>query len=135
MAATETTAQTEFPINTMGVVAPIAGWLVPGLGHLIQKKWIRGVLLMMSVLAMFFVGLAMEGKLYAANTGDILEMLGFVGDLGSGLLYFFSHAQGWGEGAVSHAMADYGTKFMIVAGLLNIISAVDAHQIAIGKKP
>ena len=135
MASTETTAQTEFPITAMGIVAPIAGWLVPGLGHFVQKKWIRGALLMLSVLAMFFFGLAMEGKLYAANTGDILEMLGFVGDLGSGLLYFFAHAQGWGEGAVSHAMADYGTKFMIVAGLLNIISAVDAHQIAIGKKP
>ncbi|HEV2114148.1 MAG TPA: DUF6677 family protein [Terriglobales bacterium] len=134
MASTETTAQTEFRINTMGVVAPIAGWLVPGLGHLIQKRWIRGALLMISVVGMFFVGLAMEGKIYAANTGDILEMLGFVGDVGSGALYFFSHASGWGEGAVSHAMADYGTKFIIVAGLLNIIAAVDAHQIAIGKK-
>jgi len=134
MAATETAAQTDYPVNTMGVVAPIAGWLVPGLGHLIQRRWVRGLLLMISVLAMFFVGLGMEGKLYAANTGDILEMLGFVGDLGSGGLYFFSHAMGWGQGAVNLAMADYGTKFMIVAGLLNVISAVDAHQIAIGKK-
>jgi hypothetical protein len=32
------------------------------------------------------------------------------------------------------ATADYGTKFIIVAGLLNIVSAVDAHQVAIGKK-
>lgn len=132
MAATETTA--DYPVNTMGVVAPLAGWLVPGLGHLIQRRWVRGLLLMISVLTMFFVGLGMEGKLYAANTGDILEMLGFVGDLGSGGLYFFSHGMGWGQGAVNLAMADYGTKFMIVAGLLNVISAVDAHQIAIGKK-
>ena len=119
----------------MGIVAPITGWLVPGLGHLIQRRFVRGALLMISVLAMFFIGLGMQGKLYAANTGDILEMLGFVGDLGSGALYFFAHTMSWGQGAVNLAMADYGTKFMIVAGLLNVISAVDAHQIAIGKKP
>ena len=135
MPTTETTAQAEYPINLMGIVAPITGWLVPGLGHLIQRRFVRGALLMISVLAMFFIGLGMQGKLYAANTGDILEMLGFVGDLGSGALYFFAHAMSWGQGAVNLAMADYGTKFMIVAGLLNVISAVDAHQIAIGKKP
>jgi hypothetical protein len=33
------------------------------------------------------------------------------------------------------ASADYGTKYIIVAGLLNVISAIDAHQIALGKKP
>jgi hypothetical protein len=32
------------------------------------------------------------------------------------------------------ASAAYGTTFITVAGLLNIVSAVDAHQIAIGKK-
>ena len=135
MAATETTAQTDYPVNTMGVVAPLAGWLVPGLGHLIQRRWVRGLLLMISVLAMFFVGLGMEGKLYAANTGDILDMLGFVGDIGGGGLYILGRVMDWGHGAVYMATADYGTKYVIVAGLLNVIAAVDAHQIAIGKKP
>ena len=31
--------------------------------------------------------------------------------------------------------ADYGTKYIIVAGLLNLISVADAYHIAIGKKP
>jgi hypothetical protein len=122
------------PLTLMSVVAPAAGWLVPGLGHFIQKRWIRGLLLMISVCAMFFLGLGMQGKIYAANTGDILEMLGFVGDIGSGGLYIVSQALGWGQGAIYRATADYGTKYIIVAGLLNVICAVDAYHIAIKKK-
>jgi hypothetical protein len=41
----------------------------------------------------------------------------------------------WGQAIVPHATADYGTKFIIVAGLLNIVSAVDAYHVASGKKP
>jgi hypothetical protein len=124
----------EYPLNMMGVIAPLVGWVIPGAGHLIQRKWGRGLLLMFSVTAMFFLGLMMEGHIYTPNTGDVLEMLGFVGDIGSGGLYLLGRMMEWGQGAINVAAADYGTKFIIVAGLLNIISAVDAHQIAIGKK-
>jgi hypothetical protein len=120
--------------NSMAVIAPIAGWLLPGLGHFIQRRWIRGLLLMLSVFIMFFAGLAMQGKVYGFNTGDLLDILGFVGDIGSGLLYFIARAMDWGAGNIQRAVADYGTKYIVVAGLLNIISAVDAYHIAIGKK-
>jgi hypothetical protein len=122
------------PITTMSVLAPALGWLIPGAGHLIQKRWGRGLLLMVSVLAMFVLGVLMQGKVYAFNTGDILDILGFVGDLGAGGLYIVARIQGYGAGAIDLATADYGTKYIIVSGLLNIISAVDAHDIAIGKK-
>lgn len=120
--------------NTMAMIAPVVGWLVPGAGHLIQRRWIRGLLLMVSVLAMFVLGILMEGKVYGLNGGDLLDMLGFVGDLGAGCLYFATRMMDWGHGAIQLASADYGTKFIIVAGLLNVISAVDAYDIAIGKK-
>jgi hypothetical protein len=128
------TATPEYPINTLGVLAPIVGWIIPGGGHFIQKRWVRGLLLLVSVLAMFLVGLAMQGKIYEPNTGDILEMLAFVGDVCTGAIYFIARALGWGSGAIAMASADYGTKFIVVAGLLNLISAIDSHQIAIGKK-
>jgi hypothetical protein len=118
----------------MGVGALVAGWLVPGLGHIIQKRFIRGLLVLVSVLAMFLFGLAMEGKIYTFNTGDLLEILGFFGNIGTGLLYFVARAQDWGQGNIHRALADYGTKFIIVAGLLNVISAIDAYHIGIGKK-
>lgn len=118
----------------MSVVAPLVGWVVPGAGHLIQKKWIRGLLLMVAICSMFFLGLAMSGKIYKPNTGDLLDMLGFVGDLGAGGLYILGRMMDWGNNAIAFATADYGTKFIVVSGLLNVMAIVDAYHIAIGKK-
>jgi hypothetical protein len=121
--------------NSMAIIAPLAGWLLPGLGHFIQRRWIRGLLLMVAIFTMFFTGLAMQGKVYSFNTGDLLDILGFIGDIGVGALYFVARMMDWGIGNIHRAVADYGTKYIVVAGLLNIIAAVDAHHIAIGKKP
>ena len=122
------------PLTLMAVVTPLIGWLVPGGGHFLHKRWGRGALLAASVTSMFVLGLLMQGKVYSANFGDILDVLGFVGDLGAGGLYLFTRALDLGHGSINLATADYGTKFIIVAGLLNVISAVDAHDIALGKK-
>jgi Family of unknown function (DUF6677) len=121
-------------ITAMAVLAPAVGWLIPGAGHMIQKRWIRGSLLFVSIVALFLLGLAMQGRIYKANGGDILDILGFIGDVGAGGLYLLSLAMDWGQGAIAFATADYGTKFMIVAGLLNFIAIADAYHIAIGKK-
>ena len=121
-------------ISLMAVLAPALGWLIPGAGHMIQKRWIRGLLLFVSIVTLFLLGLAMQGRIYKANGGDILDILGFVGDVGAGGLYLISLAMDWGQGAIAFATADYGTKFMIVAGLLNFIAIADAYHIAIGKK-
>jgi hypothetical protein len=113
----------------------IAGWLVPGAGHLLLGKWVRAILLAVSILAMFAIGIALQGKVYVPNTGDPLDMLGFVGDLGSGLVYVLARLLDWGHVTVQIATADYGTKFIVVAGLLNVVAAVDAHSLANGRKP
>lgn len=122
------------PVSMMSVLAPAVGWFVPGAGHMIQKRWIRGGLLFISVVTLFLLGLAMQGRIYKANGGDILDILGFIGDVGAGALYIVTLAADWGQGAIAMATADYGTKFMIVAGLLNFIAVADAYHIAIGKK-
>jgi len=126
-------AQAE-PVSMMAVVAPAVGWLIPGAGHMIQKRWIRGLLLFVSIATLFVLGLAMQGRIYKANGGEILDILGFIGDIGAGGLYIVTVAMDWGQGAIAFATADYGTKFMIVAGLLNFIAVADAYHIAIGKK-
>ena len=80
------------PLTAIAIAAPIAGWLVPGAGHIIQKRWIRGLLLMFAVVVLFLAGLGMQGKVYAFNTGDLLDILGFLGDLGTGALYVAAKA-------------------------------------------
>jgi hypothetical protein len=120
--------------SVMSVIAPAVGWLIPGAGHMIQKRWIRGALLLISIASLFILGLMMQGHIYKANGGDILDILGFIGDLGAGGMYIVTLAMNGGQGAIAFATADYGTKFMIVAGLLNFIAVADAYHIAIGKK-
>jgi hypothetical protein len=137
--ANQTTAKSKVvepaqPVTTMSVIAPALGWLIPGAGHIIQKRWIRGALLFVSIGTLFVLGLMMQGHIYKANGGDILDILGFIGNLGAGGLYIVTLAMNWGQGAIAFAIADYGTKFMIVAGLLNFIAVADAYHIAIGKK-
>jgi len=111
----------------------LAGWLIPGAGHFIQRKWVRGSLLLAAVGGMFFLGLAMQGKLFA-SAQNILDMLCVAGDLGSGLFYLISRQLGLGADSVQVTTADYGTRFIVVAGLLNVIAAVDAHNLYTGRK-
>jgi hypothetical protein len=132
--ATDVSAQARAQSSSFPTMVLIAGWLIPGAGHLMLRKWIRGGLIMVSILAMFTLGLALKGKIYSPNTGDLLDILNFAGDFGNGLLYVLARLFDLGQAAVQVATADYGTKFIVVAGLLNIISAVDAHSLATGRK-
>jgi len=120
--------------RSFGYSALILGWLIPGAGHLLTRHWIRALLLFVVITLMFVLGLAMQAKVYVPNTGDPLDMLGFAGDLGTGLLYFIARVFSLGQSTVQLATADYGTKFVVVAGLLNFIAAVDAHNLRIGRK-
>ena len=112
----------------------IAGWLVPGAGHFLLHKWVRGAFLSASILGMFVLGLCMQGKIYS-GAHDVLDILGLVGDLGNGLPFFLSRVLGLGADQVQVTTADYGTRFIVVAGLLNVIAAVDAHNLRTGRKP
>ena len=120
--------------SSMPGLVLLAGWLVPGAGHLLLGKWVRGLLLFLSIVTMFFIGIALKGKIYAPNTGDLLDILNFAGDLGTGLLYGLAKIFDMGQASVQIAVADYGTKFIVVAGLLNVVAAVDAHSLATGRK-
>ena len=118
----------------MAVLAPAIGWLIPGAAHMIQKRWIRGLLLMVSVVAMFVLGLLMQGHIYRPNGGNILDILDFIGEVGTGGMYIVCRALDLGNGVVATATANYGTNFIVVSGLLNFMSVADAYHIAIGKK-
>ena len=120
--------------KTLPIMALLAGWLVPGAGHLFVRKPIRAALIFVSITSMFFIGIGLQGKIYQPNTGDLLDMLNFAGDLGAGLLYLLARLLDWGHASVQIAVADYGTRFIVVAGLLNIMAAVDAHSLANGRK-
>lgn len=132
--------ETKQPLPPVGVWAPAValGWLIPGAGHLLLKRTGRGVLLLVSVTGMFLCGLMMRGAMFQPQTGDLLTTLintgGFVGDISSGLLYLLSVWLGYNQPDMAGAVHDYGTKFLVTAGLLNVLAMVDAFEIAAGRK-
>ncbi len=113
-------------------------WLIPGGGHFLLKRPGRGALLAASVAAMFLLGLMMRGALFQPQGGDLLTTViyygGFIGDLMSGVLYFVTVWLGYAQPDVAGHVHDYGTKFLVAAGLLNVLAMVDAFEIASGKK-
>jgi len=128
------------PKTPFRVWAPIVaiGWLIPGGGHFLQKRALRGALLLFSVAAMFFFGLAMRGPLFQPQKGDLLTMIiycgGYIAPIFSGAIYGLASAFGYNQPDVAGHVHDYGTKFLVAAGLLNILAMVDAYEIATGKK-
>ena len=114
------------------------GWLIPGGGHFLMKKRLRGALLAVSVASMFALGLLMRGAFFEPQGGDLMTVLiyygGFVGNLASGLLYFLATWMGYSQPDVAGHVHDYGTKFLVSAGFLNVLAMVDAYELATGKK-
>jgi hypothetical protein len=95
-------------------------------------------LLLAAVAVTFLLGLMMRGAMFSPQTGDILTTLiycgGFLGDLASGLLYLLTVWLGYAQPDMPGHVHDYGTKFLVAAGLLNILAMVDAYEIATGEK-
>ena len=91
-----------------------------------------------SVAIVFLLGLLMRGSMFHPQTGDILTTViyvgGFIGDLASGILYLLATGLGYNQPDVAGHVHDYGTKFLVAAGLLNILAMVDAFEIATGRK-
>jgi hypothetical protein len=128
------------PMPPLGVWMPpvVLGWLVPGAGHFLLKRSGRGLLLLLSVTLMFLAGLMMRGAMFQPQSGDLLTILinygGFVGDLASGILYLAATWLGYNQPDVAGHVHDYGTKFLVTAGLLNVLAMIDAFEIAAGRK-
>ncbi len=116
----------------------LLAWAVPGGGHFLQKRYGRAGLLAFSIITMFVFGLMMRGQFLKPQGGDLLNILiyygGFICNLASGLPYLLSSWLGYSQPDVAGAVYDYGTKFLVTAGLLNVLAIIDAFEIASGRK-
>jgi len=130
------------PTPGMAWATGAAAWLVPGVGHLIIKRPIRAALMGGSVWICFFIGLAMGGHMFDLSTGQgsgaILQVPPMIANLGSGVLYIVCWVMGIGfaDDPVQAARAtyEYGNTFLLIAGLLNYLTMLDAFDIAAGRK-
>jgi uncharacterized protein DUF6677 len=123
------------PINpALALVAAVAGWLVPGLGHVLLRKWGKAVVYFFAVGTLALVGLWMRGNVFSSNAADAFDMLGFLADIGSGIFYFLSGTINPAGADVSRAAGDYGTRMFATAGVLNLLCVLEALQIGFGSR-
>ena len=132
-AAKTKAAATRLPIITL-VRLCVAAWLVPGLGHLLLgKKW-RALILFASIMAMFALGLAMQGQFFSTSSGSYLQTLGYYGELCVGLAMPGVRFFGYSGGDPFFVSSDFGTAYLVSAGMLNVLAVLDCYDIAMGRK-
>jgi len=116
------------------IATAIAGWFLPGLGHVIQKKYTKGLIFFFCISSMAGLGLLMGGKIYVLQTENPLTILAFLSDLGYGFLVLLSKLTVFGIGNLHASTFEFGTAYIAGAGLLNYLITLDAFDISLGKK-
>lgn len=122
-------AQTVPPVAAMALAIA-----VPGLGHLLLGKRQKALVFLLTIPPMFVMGLALSGRLFPFDFTQPLAGLAAVAARGVGLLALASGWLGYGQGVVTAAAYEYGNAFLIVSGLLNMLVALDAFDVASGRK-
>lgn len=112
----------------------VAGWLVPGLGHALQKMWGRAAACFLIVGALVFLAVGMRGNVFSSEGSDAFGMLGYAADLGTGSFYLAARALETDGSDTAHAEGDDGTRFLAAAGVLNLLAALHAYEAARGRK-
>jgi hypothetical protein len=116
----------------VGIATAVAGWVVPGLGHLVLRRWSKAAIYFLCIGGLACAGLAMRGGVFSSGAEDLFDRLGFFADLGAGAFYFLAHQLQAAGPDVAHATGDYGTRLFAAAGMLNLLTVLEAYDIARG---
>lgn len=121
------------------IIIGILSWFFPGAGHLVQRRYIRGGIIAGVVWIMFAIAIASGGAHYPGfdfKDGPLLYLLNVFARFGNGLGAIVSYIMAGTPSPQVAALAtfEYGGRFLEVAGLLNYLAAIDAVDIAVGRK-
>jgi hypothetical protein len=111
-------------------------WLVPGAGHLLQHRLVRGLTCLFVLPLMFALGLLFDGELFALFplTKSPLTTAAALAERCIGLPWIVTAMTGLGRGDLVSPTYEYGWVLMVVAGLLNCLVVLDAYDVALGRK-
>ena len=120
--------------DALALTVAAAAWFLPGLGHALLKMWGRALVCFSTVALLVILGAGMRGNIFSRNGEDAFAKLGYIADLGAGSFYFVSQALETNGTDVSHADCDYGTRLLATAGVLNMLAALHAYEVARARK-
>lgn len=118
--------------------AGVLTWAIPGAGYILTGRALRGLVIAAVVVSVFALGLALGGHLFGLRHVQDMGLLAYVYgfcDVGAGLGYFVCLWQNVGVAdQAQRATSEYGNYFLMIAGLLNFLAALDTYDIAVGRK-
>jgi predicted membrane channel-forming protein YqfA (hemolysin III family) len=120
--------------NSSTIFVLVTAWIVPGMGHLLLRRWGRAIAFFIAVGGLAVTGYILRGNIFPPRGGDAFGTLGFLADAGSGVFYYFARFFEAAGPDVSRAAGDYGTRFIAAAGVVNLISVCDACEIAMRRR-
>lgn len=126
----------------------LMSWILPGLGHFILGKRVRGAVFAGVILSAFVTGVLLNGEIGVPHAGDPFSWLSTMAGLGNGILYFLRLFWVNGIGAFFANLPlglsgggdpallgfSYGKTFLISAGLMNLLVVLDVSDVARGVK-
>ena len=118
----------------VGLGVAVLAWAVPGLGHLLMGRWGRAIAFFVSVAGLAITGYLLRGNVFPEHSADAFGKLGFIADAGTGVFYHLAKFFERFGPDVSLAAGDDGTRFIAAAGIVNLLSAFDAYEIAAGRR-
>jgi hypothetical protein len=125
-------AKSSFPLRAILLCA--TAWLFPASGHLLLGKRFRALGFAVVLLIAFGLGLRLEGNLYRPVAGQPLSYLATLGAMGVGGPYFAARYGAGFQGRPEAPGFEYGTVFLLSAGLMNLLLVLDVWDIARGRR-
>ena len=118
-------------------LAGFTGLLIPGAGHALAKCRGRAAIYFVCTLGLFGFGVLYGARLqFHVGFDDPLAVVRSTAQVVIGAPYFLARLLGLGQdpSLITHQTFEYGSTFTEVAGLLNILVALDAFDVAAGRK-
>lgn len=126
-------AQSE-ELGARPILAGVLAWVVPGLGHLYLGRRGRAAIFFSVIGCAIVLGCVLHGNLYHPVAGQPLTTVATLGAMGMGLPYFVLRFVAHYAGVITDIGYEYGTAFLLTAGLMNLLLVLDAWDIARGVK-
>lgn len=120
-------------------VIGIISWFLPGVGHLLQGRIKRGIIIGVVIWTMFIIAILSGGAYYPGfgfSEGALLYLLNIFARFGNGLgaIIGFVMMSDPPPNVAAWATFEYGGRFLEIAGLLNYLAIIDAIDIHLGRK-
>lgn len=121
------------------IIVALMGWFFPGAGHLVQKRYKRGLIISGAIWTMFIIAILSGGAYYPGfeyKDGALLYLLNVFATFGNGLgdLISFIASVEPSKDVAAKATFEYGGRFLEISGLLNYLAVMDAIDINLGRK-